>query len=117
MVAKKKVAQSMNAESRTSTRKPLRCQAVLSFPNMAPIRVRTKDISLGGVSVLMPEQVATGLACMITFEAPMNGRVLRVSANAKVAYSILSSTDGFRTGLQFTQIDPASNRALAELMI
>jgi len=89
---------------------------MIAFSGTSPMRVKTKDISLGGVCVIVPEQVATGRACMVMFEAPFNGKVVRVTGVAKVIYSILSGTEGFRTGLQFVQIDAANSKTLAELM-
>jgi len=78
---------------------------------------RTVDISLGGVCLLVPEQLPVGQTCHVGFEAPLNGKLVRVIATAKIAYSILSGTDGFRTGVQFLQLDAANNKTLAELMI
>ena len=83
----------------------------------APLRARTIDISLGGICVFVAEQLPVGLTCNVGFEAPLNGSMVRVTAVAKVIYSILRGTDGFRTGLRFVQIDAANNKTLAELMI
>ena len=80
------------------------------------MHARTVDISLGGICMLVPEQLPVGQSCHVGFEAPLNGKSVRVIAMAKIVYSILS-TDGFRTGVQFTQLDAANNKTLAELMI
>lgn len=92
-----------NSETRTYPRKVL--------------RAKTVDVSLGGLCLMVPEQLPVGQKCNIGFEAPLNGKMVRIFAVAKVAYSILSGTDGFRTGLQFTEIDAANDKLLAEVMI
>ena len=84
---------------------------------MTPIRARTIDVSLGGLCLVVTEQLRVGQACDVGFEAPLNGKMVRVIGSAKVAYCILSGTEGFRIGLQFVQLDAANNKTLAELMI
>jgi c-di-GMP-binding flagellar brake protein YcgR len=106
----------MNAEARISLRKPLRCQAMLLLPGSAPIRGKTKDISLGGVCAIVSQHIPAGQVCALAFEALLNGKMVRVTANTKVVYSILAGTEGFRTGLQFVQIDSANNATLVALM-
>lgn len=105
------------SDARTSPRKTLRCHAKVAVPGSAPINARTVDISMGGVCVFVPEQLPVGQACMIAFEATtVTGKVRAVATAAKVAYSILSGTDGFRTGLQFTRLDAEIKKTLAELV-
>jgi c-di-GMP-binding flagellar brake protein YcgR len=101
---------------RSAPRKPIRCEARLAFSDAPPVRAKTKDIASGGLSVMAVEQLATGRTCMVTFEAPLNGKMVQVTGVAKVIYSILSGTEGFRTGLQFIQLDAANARTLHELM-
>ena len=84
---------------------------------MAAMRAKTIDVSLGGVCLIVPEQLPTGQTCNVGFEAPLNGNMVRIFAMAKVIYCILIGTEGFRTGLQFTQLDAANNKLLAEVMI
>ena len=107
----------MKAETRSFPRKHMRCNAVVVLPGMAPMRAKTQDIALGGACLIMAEQLRVGQECTVAFEALLNGKPVRVTATAKVVYSILAGTEGFRTGMQFVQIDPASNKTLAELML
>jgi hypothetical protein len=106
-----------NSEIRVYPRKLLRGQARVALPGMPAVRAKTVDVSLGGLCILVPEQLIPGKIYNVGFEAPLNGKMVRVFAMAKVVYSILSGTDGFRTGLQFTEIDAANNKLLAEVMI
>lgn len=107
----------MNADTRGFPRKILRAPAKLAVPGHPPLRAKTIDISLGGMSVLVPDQFPLGQICTISFEAPVNDDIAHVTATVRVVYSILKGTEGFRTGLQIIQIDPANNKMLAELMI
>lgn len=95
----------------------MRCHARIVLPDGATLRGRTMDVSLTGVCLFLTEQLVVGQACTIAFEAQLNGKMRQISASAKVIYSILSGTDGFRTGMQFVEIDAENNKTLAELMI
>lgn len=106
----------MASETRSSPRKNLRAQARVVLPGLTPLKAKTIDISMGGVSLIMAEQLPVGKSCTVAFEAPLNGNVVRVVAVAKVIYTILKGIDGYRTGMQFVEIDAANNKALAELM-
>ena len=105
------------SETRTYPRKILRGQARVALSGMPAMRAKTVDVSLGGICLFVPEQLRPGQICNVGFEAPADGKVVRVFALAKVVYSILAGTDGFRTGLQFTELDAANNKLLAEVMI
>lgn len=108
---------STKAETRSYPRKILRSNARVVLPGKSPMYARTVDVSLGGLCMMITEQIAVGQDCDIGFEAPLNGSVVRIFATGKVIYSILRGTDGFRTGVQFTKLDSANNKLLAELMI
>lgn len=79
------------------------------------MRGRLLDISLGGVSMIVGEQMHPGQSCTVRFETVLNGKPVRVTATARVIYSILSGTEGFRMGLQFVDLDPATHKSVAEL--
>jgi hypothetical protein len=105
----------MALEERKSARKLIRCHAIVAFSGGESLHVKTQDVSPGGVCVIMPAQVPAGQVCKVAFDAPLNGKTARVMGIAKVAYSILN-TEGFRTGLQFVQIDAANLKTLTDLM-
>ncbi|HJV74851.1 MAG TPA: PilZ domain-containing protein [Noviherbaspirillum sp.] len=106
----------MSSETRSAPRKALRAHARVVLPGAAPLRAKTIDVSMGGVSIIVAEQIPVGQKCTVAFEAPFNGTMVRVVAVARIVYSILKGTDGYRTGMQFVEIDEANNRALAGLM-
>lgn len=107
----------MKSETRNSPRKIIRLPARLALPGMPPLRARTADISLNGMCILISEQLKVGQSCTIAFEAPLIGKHVPVVVSAKVIYSILSGTDGFRTGMQFVQLSPETEKVIAELLI
>ncbi|MGE5651288.1 MAG: PilZ domain-containing protein [Bacillota bacterium] len=107
----------MKSETRSFPRKIFRCHAKLALPGRPPLPCRTVDLSLSGLCLFFSEQLKAGQACTVAFEAPLTGRHVPVMLSAKVIYSILSGTDGFRTGIQFAQLDPANEKILAELMV
>jgi len=107
----------MKSETRNFARKVVRVPVRIALPGGAVLKARTVDISLGGICVLVGEQLPVGQAGRVDFESTVNGQLRRVTAEAKVIYSILRGTEGFRTGLQFVQIDSANNKTLAEMMI
>lgn len=80
------------------------------------MRARGLDISQSGVCIFVPEQLRPGQACVITLETTVNGKPSPLVASAKVIYSTLSGTDGFRTGMQFVQLDAENSKILAALI-
>lgn len=107
----------LKADTRSFTRKPIRGQAIVVLPGGERRRGRVKDLSLGGICIVLPDQLPEGLKCTTALETVHEGRVVHLVATGKVIYSILSGTEGFRTGFQFTDIDAANDKLLAELMI
>jgi c-di-GMP-binding flagellar brake protein YcgR len=106
----------MNTGTRVYPRKPLRCPALVALPGIAPIKARMIDVSLGGICVVLAGQLPVGQPCMVAFDPTINGKPKRITASVRVIYSILG-TDGFRTGLQFVELDAENNKSLAALMI
>lgn len=107
----------MKSETRAYPRKIMRCQARIALKGQGPMRARTVDVSLGGLCILVEEQLPVGQLCDVGFEAPLDGKMVRVIGSARIVYCILSGTEGFRLGLQYVQLDAANNKTLAELMI
>ena len=107
----------MNAETRNFTRKPIRGRTIVVFPDGRRLGGSAHDLSLGGICIMVPEQMPAGLVCTTALETTLAGRTVHLVATAKVVYSILKGTEGFRTGLEFSELDAANNKTLAELMI
>jgi c-di-GMP-binding flagellar brake protein YcgR len=90
---------------------------MVAVPGSAVMRGRTIDVSLGGLSLTLPEQFSPGQQCDVAFDPMFDGAPHRIIAKAKVVYCILSGKEGFRVGLQFTSLDAENNKTLAKLMI
>lgn len=102
-------------ESRTETRKLLRCPAKVTLKNTAPQLGRTIDISPSGISVMVSEHMTPGIPCVVAFDPSINGKTITVNAAARVIYSICVGTTGFRTGFQFVEIDETTARSIRAL--
>jgi len=102
----------MSEEQRKFPRRPLKRAARIITRNSPPIQGMTLDVSAGGMCLVLERQLPAGAPCAVSFDIPVNAFKQSVSAVARVAWSICSS-DGFKTGLQFTEIDPASATAIA----
>ena len=90
---------------------------MVAVPSASIMHGRLVDVSLGGVSMMLPEQLRAGQQYNVAFDPSINGKVRRIVAKAKVVYCILSGSDGFRVGFQFVQLDTENNKAVAELML
>ena len=106
----------MDIEQRIRPRKPVRVNALVSVSGIPSMTVRTIDISEGGICLSMPRPLTVGQKCNLAFELVKNGKKGRVMALAKVIYCILNSQDGFKTGLQFIEIDPTSAGVISQFI-
>lgn len=102
----------MGEEQRKYPRRPLKRRARVIARNGPPIEGSTLDVSSGGMCLILPQQLAPGMPCAISFDLPVNAFKQTVSAVARVAWSVCG-TQGFKTGVQFTEVDPASATAIA----
>ena len=101
---------------RKSERRILRTQAHADFPGYQPVAIRTLDISEGGMAIVAPLNFKPGTAFQIRFNVPVLSKgVLAFTASVKVMHSVFSSAeDGFKIGLAFTNVPPASASALTQ---
>jgi c-di-GMP-binding flagellar brake protein YcgR len=105
------------SETRIAPRKLLRCRVkIMLNGGRPPILGRSLDISMSGMSIFLESPLAAGEQCVIAFETPVNGNLKRVMASAKVVYNIFSSSDGFRHGLQFVQLDAANTSIIGQII-
>jgi c-di-GMP-binding flagellar brake protein YcgR len=99
---------------RQEERRNLHCTAVVRLRNGAGTNGRTIDISSRGISIVLPEQLAAGAECLIAFDTVVNGNRFSIAVQARSVYAILSGSQ-FRTGFTFSNVDPVTEKSLAEL--
>ncbi len=100
----------LGPERRVEDRKVFRGPAQLLLPTREMQRVRTLDISLGGIGLVAPSNLPRDAVCEIRFRPPVvSDHVEMLAARGRVAYSVLSGKEnGFLVGLQFTDIAPGA---------
>lgn len=103
------------SDIRVHPRKLIRCPATLAVDNKPPLNAWTFDISIGGISLMLPEAIDPGQYCVVKFSADINGNVQPFSAIAKSVYSVCSSSGQYRTGFQFHQLNAAGTEIIHQL--
>jgi hypothetical protein len=99
---------------RTTARKALRCAATVDLPREGARGVTLQDLSLEGLSVLTPRPIAPGTRCTTSFELPLAGGLRALALKTKVIYSSYTGPNAFKVGMSYTELDGASEDALAE---
>jgi hypothetical protein len=102
-------------DSRSAERKNFRCTALILKQGASPVTGRTLDISLRGISIMVPQHLDHGDAFLVAFETIVNNRKFKLQAHARAVYSICSGTSGFRTGFQFVDLDGAATQTVKDL--
>ena len=64
--------------------------------------VQTWDLGRDGMCLLATRPIAPGTRCQISFELPVDGESVQVTATAKVVYSSYSAAGEFKIGAVFT---------------
>ncbi len=107
----------MGEEQRQSVRKVLRVKAALQIDGGEAMLVKTMDVGTSGVGVSCPQQLAAGQTGHIAFEMYFNGKTHAIGSRVKVMYCIYSSSDGFKVGLQFLNLDLVGAGAITRFMV
>ena len=71
---------------------------------------------MSGICLLSDEQVPAGLVCGVAFDILLHGVMRKFRVVSKVVYCIFSSSEGFRVGCQFTELDAANTAVINEIM-
>ena len=78
------------------------------------IEARTIDVARDGLSMIAPLQIQIGAKCEIEFDLMLNGEKRKVHAVSKVTSSVCVGLTGFRTTLDFLDIDQSSHKAIID---
>ena len=103
---------------RRQERKPLRTNAMLRVPGAAPIRVRTLDISVGGMGVVASLNPHPGVACSMAIAPPASASgAPTIAIPATVVHSIFSVREGgFVIGLRYGELSDEAVEAITRFL-
>ncbi|MES2354482.1 MAG: PilZ domain-containing protein [Pseudomonadota bacterium] len=101
----------MGAERRVFPRAALHVRVTLTTKETVSVDTRSKDVSIGGLCVMSPQALPDGIEVIAKFELLIRGKYQKLSIPALVVHSVLTS-DGFRIGLQFAQLDDSNSQAI-----
>jgi hypothetical protein len=86
---------------RASPRKAIRADATVVLGD-ATTRLQTWDVGRDGMCLLAARPISPGTRCQVTFEVPLRGGPVTVTAMLKVVYSSYSAPGEFKIGALFT---------------
>lgn len=79
-----------------------------------PIPIKTFDISTSGIGLISPNPIDPRQLCALNVFT-LHNAVPELAVKGLVAYCMLSGTQGYRVGLQYTEV-PATVKALINQM-
>ncbi len=94
---------SQDRNRRAAPRKALRQAASVVYGDATRV-VQTWDLGRDGMCLLSARPIAPGTRCKVTFDVPVDGELINVTAAAKVVYSSYSAAGEFKIGAVFTDL-------------
>lgn len=91
----------------------MRVRAVLDIQGYATL-VRTNDLSVQGMSIILPFTLKDGVSVQIQFSISLDGKLQEITVAAKSTNCTLSA-DEFRTGFVFTSLTQQQKSKLAHI--
>lgn len=79
-------------------------------------KAKTCDISCSGISVLTDAPFPRGVECTVVIAFFLNEDYLQLKASGVSIYSTLVSTEGFRTGIYYRQLDDTTRMLIARVV-
>jgi len=106
----------VGADARGEPRRAWPRRAVVLVEGQPRQPARTIDISISGLSLMTERPVPLNARCGICISF-LRGEVLsQIEVAGNAVYSILVGTKGYRTGIQFTQIDSATRALISQIV-
>ncbi|MBP9061046.1 MAG: PilZ domain-containing protein [Rhodoferax sp.] len=102
--------------ARAAPRKPLTGRARVSVEGGMAHNGKLVDISESGVGIMLDDPVPAKKVCTVMCETFMDGKRLSFGARAIAAYSVLAGNKGYRIGFQFSALEPATSKIIADLI-
>ena len=97
------------------THYPLRGRVQVALPSRAILSGHTLDIAVGGLNILLQDQIPLNAVYPIRFEMTIKGNIHVVTAQAKSIYGVFASGGGFRVGFTFNDDDPQRSELIKSL--
>ena len=109
---------SQESDRRKHDRRPLRTVARVVLPNNQAFEVRTLDIGAGGMGILAGANPKPGTGFVIQLMLPSKTAApTPFQAKVRVANSVLGGDlGGFKIGLQFVDLEPATDSLLRQYL-
>jgi c-di-GMP-binding flagellar brake protein YcgR len=104
------------ADRRISERKLCRVSGLLHTEGYAPMRIRTVDLSIKGIAILLPVALPHGTICDLHFHLHVNNLLKAFSAKVQISNSVFLCAD-VRAGCRFLHVDDNSKRTLQDFMV
>jgi PilZ domain-containing protein len=86
---------------RATPRRAIRAEASVLYGDTSR-RVQTWDLGRDGMCLVSDRPIAPGTRCKVTFDVPLGGETVNVTAAAKIVYSSYSAAGEFKIGAVFT---------------
>lgn len=103
-------------EARMEARKVLRCAANVILKDGLVVKARGIDLSMSGISLMLEEPIPISQQCMLDFEAPANGKIVKINVGVRSIYCTCVGTSGFRVGFQFDRTNEVIAKSIRQLL-
>ena len=99
-------------EQRQSVRRVLLSNAIFIALDVSSQVARTIDLSIGGMSLILPQPLPIGQVCAVTFDVPYDQSKQRALVSGRVASCIPDGNNAYRVGVRFVQADAISKQLI-----
>lgn len=102
---------SAELDRRSGARRPLRVGASLVLPGGQQMRVRTHDIGLHCITIVLDQNLPPRTLCEVNLDLPVQGEAHALTLRAQVVHGVLSGS-GFRLDLSLRETSAADDMVL-----
>ncbi|MDF3035454.1 MAG: PilZ protein [Paucimonas sp.] len=93
-------------DKRQSQRKDLRVKAVLTMEGGMRMTVKTTDVGRFGMGLTgLLRQLDVGHEVRVAFEMAVGSKLHQIDVSARVSHCMSTPTEGYRAGVQFTDLN------------
>jgi c-di-GMP-binding flagellar brake protein YcgR len=99
---------------RQTTRKILRCKALVRMESGEILTGKTLDISVGGLCLVLENSLLEKVLCEVRLEFFLEGKPTRIQSKTRVV-SCICTNQTYRVGLQFLALDSKQNDIIGKI--